>query len=192
MTDADVDDVVAALDKVTEAYRAELMTRPGARGDVTRLESLRTGVRPVVLYPLLALLSFPTLGHLLAGRTRVAYALDVVRASADRAGAGLARERVDALEHASHGRQCAVRAAVELRRSRSTSPLAFVVGPFAAYVVYVWLMAAVAGISMHLFLRDSLRLSTVAVVAGRDHLCLRLLALHLRARGARRSRCCSG
>jgi hypothetical protein len=45
-------------------------------------------------------------------------------------------------------------------------PLAMLLGPFAAFAVTSWLLAAVAGIGMHLFLRDVLRLSTVAVLAG--------------------------
>ena len=45
-------------------------------------------------------------------------------------------------------------------------PLAMVIGSFGAFVVNSWLLAAVAGIGMHLFLRDVMRLSTAAVLGG--------------------------
>ncbi len=132
---------------------------------MTRLESLRGGARPAFLYGLLALLSFPTLGHLVAGEDALVYALDVFELPRtgmleDWLANGLTLWNTHLTAGNAHFAQ------------QSNSPLsidvalAFVVGPFAAYVVYVWLMAAVAGLSMHLFLRDSLRLSTLAVVAG--------------------------
>jgi hypothetical protein len=45
-------------------------------------------------------------------------------------------------------------------------PLAMLIGPFGAFLVNSWLLAAIAGISMHLFLRDVMRLTTAAVLAG--------------------------
>ena len=132
---------------------------------MTRLESLRSGAGPILLYGLLALLSFPTLGHLVAGEHAVVYALDVFE---------LPRTGVqqDWLANGLTLWNTHLTSGNALFAQQSNSPfaidvaLAFLVGPFAAYVVYVWLMAAVAGLSMHLFLRDSLRLSTFAVVAG--------------------------
>ena len=56
--------------------------------------------------------------------------------------------------------------------SQAVSPLtpdlllAMLAGPFAAQAITVWLTATAAGISMHLFLRNSLRLGTVAVIGG--------------------------
>ncbi len=44
--------------------------------------------------------------------------------------------------------------------------IGLVFGPFAGYAVMGWLVAALAGLSMHLFLRNSLSLSTPAVVGG--------------------------
>lgn len=132
---------------------------------MTRLDSLRNGAWSVILYGLLALLSFPTFGHLLAGQHSVAYALDVFELPRT----GLQQDWLDNgltlwNTHLTGGNA--------LFAQQSNSPfaidvaLAFVVGPFFAYIMYVWLMAAVAGLSMHLFLRDSLRLSTAAVLAG--------------------------
>ena len=132
---------------------------------MTRLESLRVGAWPVLLYGLLALLSFPTLGHLVAGQHAVVYALDVFELprtgmESDWLTNGLTLWNT----HLTSGNA--------LFAQQSNSPFAidvaltYLVGPFAAYVVYVWLMAAVAGLSMHLFLRDSLRLSTFAVLVG--------------------------
>ena len=44
--------------------------------------------------------------------------------------------------------------------------LALAIGPFATFTLVSWAFAFAAGWSMHLFLRDSLRLATPAVVAG--------------------------
>ena len=44
--------------------------------------------------------------------------------------------------------------------------LSFVLSPFAAYTVNTFVMVFAAGLSMHLFLRDSLRLPVVACLAG--------------------------
>src|SRR4029079_4199013 len=44
--------------------------------------------------------------------------------------------------------------------------LGVVVGPFLAYAITAWLMAGVAGLGMHVFLRDVLRLPLVPCLVG--------------------------
>ena len=44
--------------------------------------------------------------------------------------------------------------------------LAFLVGPFWALAISTWLTASLAGVGTHLFLRDSVRLSRLAVLGG--------------------------
>ena len=132
---------------------------------MTRLEALRGGWRPIVLYALLALLSFPTFGHLLAGKNGLAYAHDVFEVPRT----GVLQ---DWLAHGISLWNTHLTSGNALLAQQWNTPFAidvvlgFVIGPFGAYVVDVWLLAAVAGISMHLFLRDSLRLSMFAVLAG--------------------------
>ena len=132
---------------------------------MTRLERLRGGAWPALLYGLLALLSFPTLGHVVFGEHALVYALDTF----DLPRTGMQQ---DWLANGLTLWNTHITAGNAHFAQQSNTPfsidvaLAFAVGPFVAYVVYVWLMAAVAGFSMHLFLRDSLRLSTLAVVAG--------------------------
>lgn len=130
-----------------------------------RLESLRHGWPPLVLYPLLSLLSFPTLTQLMFGENGLAYAHDAF---------DLPRSGV-LTDWSAHGPQLwntHVTAGNALLAQQAISPyaidvwLAFVMGPFGAYAVSTWAMAAVAGVSMHLFLRDALRLPTVAVLVG--------------------------
>jgi len=131
---------------------------------VTRLERLR-GSPGLLVYPLLALLSFPTFGALIAGQRGLGYVLDVFE---------LPRSGVldDWLANGLTLWNTHVTAGNALLAQDAISPiapdvgLAFLVGPFAAYAIVAWLIATVAGIAMHLFLRDSLRLSTVAVVGG--------------------------
>ena len=129
------------------------------------LERLRGGVAPRLLYPLLALLSFPTFGQLIAGEHGLGYVLDVFELP--RTGIfdtwpeqGLALWN----PHLTGGNA--------LLAQQANAPFALDVavglfaGPFVGYAVMAWAMAALAGVSMHLFLRDSLRLSTAAVVGG--------------------------
>jgi len=132
---------------------------------VIRLERLRHGAWPFLVYGLLALLSFPTFGHLVAGEHGVAYALDVFELP--RTGVSqdwLANGFTFWNTHLTGGNA--------LFAQQWDTPLAvdvalgFLIGPFGAYVATVFLLAAIAGLSMHLFLRDSLHLSTVAVLAG--------------------------
>ena len=133
------------------------MTRPIGR--------LRGGPAPLVLYPLLALLSFPTLGLLLFGRDGVAYShdvFDIIRSGV--VGDWLANGPTLWNTHLTAGN--ALLAQQGIGPYAIDVPLAMLIGPFGAFAVNSWLLAAVAGIGMHLFLRDVLRLSTVAVLAG--------------------------
>jgi hypothetical protein len=111
------------------------------------------------------LISFPTLALLIYGRDGVAYAhdvFDVVRTGVVgdwlTYGPTLWGNGITS-GNALLGQQAMGPFALDV-------PLAMLLGPFAAFVVNSWLLAAVAGIGMHLFLRDVLRLSTVAVLAG--------------------------
>lgn len=128
------------------------------------VERLRDGVAPFLLYPLLALLSFPTLGQIVFGQRGLAYAHDVFDI-------GRTGVLADWLAHGPSLWNTHLTAGNALL-AQGNGPyavdvaLGFVVGPFAAYAITAWLLAVVAGISMHLFLRDSLRLSTVATVGG--------------------------
>jgi hypothetical protein len=129
-----------------------------------RLERVRDGAGPVLLYPLLALLSFPTLGQLIAGEHGVAYAHDVFDLP-------LTGVSADWLLHGptfwnSHLTSGNALLAQQYSPYTVQVALGLVAGPFAGYAIYAWLLAAVAGISMHVFLRDSLHLSTVATVGG--------------------------
>ena len=129
------------------------------------IERLRGGLAPLVLYPLLALLSFPTLGLLVYGRDGVAYSHDVfdlVRSGV--VGDWLANGPTLWNTHLTGGN--ALLAQQAIGPYAIDVPLAMLIGPFGAFAVNSWLLAAVAGIGMHLFMRDVLRLSTVAVLAG--------------------------
>jgi len=123
------------------------------------------GWLPLLLYPVVALFSFPTLGHLLYGRSGFDYKLDTF--DLPRIGTG-----ADWLANGIQLWNTHLTGGNALLGSQSTTPFAFdvalepLIGKFAAYVVFVWLLAAVAGIGMHLFLRDSMRLGTIATVTG--------------------------
>ena len=133
--------------------------------DAAPLERLRRGAAPLVLYPLLALLSFPTLGLLLFGPNGMAYAhdvFDIVRSGV--VGDWLANGPTLWNTHLTAGN--ALLAQQAIGPYAIDVPLAMVIGSFGAFVVNSWLLAAVAGIGMHLFLRDVMRLSTVAVFGG--------------------------
>jgi hypothetical protein len=131
---------------------------------VRRLERLRDGSGPFLLYPLLALLSFPTFGTLIAGDHGLGYVLDVFDlprsgVSADWLANGLTLWNT----HLTAGN------ALLAQVGSFVTPdvaIGLIVGPFGAYAIVAWLTAVVAGLSMHLFLRDSLRLSTAAVIGG--------------------------
>ena len=129
------------------------------------IERLRGGLAPLVLYPLLALISFPTLGLLVYGRDGVAYShdvFDIVRSGV--VGDWLANGPTLWNTHLTGGN--ALLAQQAIGPYAIDVPLAMLIGPFGSFAVNSWLLAAVAGIGMHLFMRDVLRLSTVAVLAG--------------------------
>jgi hypothetical protein len=129
-----------------------------------RFGSLGSRNRPLLLYPFLALLSFPTLGQVIFGDQALAYAHDAF---------DVPRTGVlgDWLAHGPSLWNTHLTAGNALL-AQGNGPIAidvalgFLVGPFAAYAVTAWLLAVVAGISMHLFLRDSLGASTVATIGG--------------------------
>lgn len=128
------------------------------------VERLRHGVAPLLLYPLLALLSFPTLSQIVFGDRGLAYAHDVF--DIPRTGV-----LADWIAHGPSLWNTHLTSGNALL-AQGNGPyavdvaLGFVVGPFAAYAITAWLLAVVAGVSMHLFLRDSLGLSTAATVGG--------------------------
>lgn len=122
------------------------------------------------LYGILALLSFPTLESILAGPRGIGYNLDVF----DLAG-GVPRIAATVNEWSRYGLSWwdpYFGTGNDILAQHSISPIApdvalgFVVGPFLAYAITAWLMAAVAGLGMHLFLRDVLRLPFVACLVG--------------------------
>jgi Protein of unknown function (DUF6044)/Bacterial membrane protein YfhO/Cytidylyltransferase len=140
------------------------MTEEAQRSTAAGLERLRGRAWPFVLYPLLALLSFPTLGNLLAGQHGLGFVVDVF----DGTRGGLRADWLTNGPSLWNPHTTAGNGVLATGGSFITPDffLGFVVGLFGAYAITAWLMAAVAGIAMHLFLRDSLRLSTVAVVGG--------------------------
>jgi len=126
--------------------------------------------RLVLLYGLLALLSFPTFETILAGPRGLGYNLDVF----DLAG-GVPRIGATISEWTRYGLSWwdpYFGAGNDILAQHSIAPFApdvalgFLLGPFLAYAITAWLMAAVAGIGMHLFLRDVLRLPFVACLVG--------------------------
>jgi hypothetical protein len=131
----------------------------------SRLEVLRSGAGPLALYAALGLLSFPTMGHLVFGRQGLAYAHDVF----DLPRGGIAADWLafgPSLwdPHVMGGNARLVQQAIP--PFALDTVLALASSPFAAYVITTWLLAVVAGFSMHLFLRDVLHLSLTAVVGG--------------------------
>ena len=128
------------------------------------IERLRSGVAPLCLYALLALLSFPTFGQLIAGEHGLAYVLDVLEVP--RVGIFDAWPVYGPTlwnEHLAAGNAI-------LAQSNTPYSLDVVIGliagPFVGYAVVGWLLVALGGWSMHLFLRDSLGLPTAAVLGG--------------------------
>jgi Protein of unknown function (DUF6044)/Bacterial membrane protein YfhO len=126
--------------------------------------------RLVLLYGLLPLLSFPTLETILAGPRGLGYNLDVF----DLAG-GVPRIGATIDEWTRYGLSWwdpYFGAGNDILAQHSIAPFApdvalgFLLGPFLGYAITAWLMAAVAGIGMHLFLRDVLRLPFVACLVG--------------------------
>jgi hypothetical protein len=140
------------------------MTQGTDTPEATRLERIRGGVWPFILYPLLALLSFPTLGTLVAGQRGLGFVVDVF----DGTRGGIQADWLANGPTLWNPHVTAGNGVLAAGGSFFTPDffLGFVVGQFGAYAITAWLMVAVAGIAMHLFLRDSLRLSTIAVVGG--------------------------
>lgn len=137
---------------------------------MSRFERLRSERARLLLYPLLALLTFPVIGIVLAGQGGPAYALDVFDD-----GGEVPRLAIVAHDWAANGISLwdpHLTAGNALLGQFSISPfaldaaLALVIGPFGAWALVTWLLPAIAGISMHLFLRDSLRLPAPAVIGG--------------------------
>ena len=131
----------------------------------SRLASLRGGWVPFVLYPLLALVSFPTIELLLWGRDGLLYAHDLL----DIPRSGIFDDWLTygpSLWNAHVASGNALLAQQAIGPFAIDVPLGFLLGSFGALLVNGWLLAAAAGIAMHLFLRDCLRLSTAAVLAG--------------------------
>ncbi len=131
---------------------------------------VRSGPAPVILYGLLALLSFPTAGTILRGTAGWTYLVDVLDD-----GGGLPRLGMAVREWGSYGPTLwnpyvtAGNAFLGQFALPPLSPdvaLAFLVGPFAAFAISIWLTSLLAGVGMHLFLRDSIGLATPAVVVG--------------------------
>ncbi|HEY7130886.1 MAG TPA: hypothetical protein VH440_01485, partial [Candidatus Limnocylindrales bacterium] len=130
-------------------------------------------LRPLRLplgYGLLALLSFPTLEGLVFGQRGLGYSLDVF----DLAG-GVPRIGATVSQWTTWGPGLwdpYFGMGNDLLAQHSIAPVApdvllgFLIGSFPAYLVTTWLMAAVAGLGMHLYLRDTLRLPIAAVVVG--------------------------
>jgi hypothetical protein len=119
---------------------------------------------------MLAAVAFPTLGVLFAGTRALMVTLDVF----DDGGA-LPRLAIATRDWAAHGLTLwdpyltAGNAFLGQFALSPISPdvaLAMVIGPFPAFVITGWATAALAGVGMHLFLRDGLRLATAAVVGG--------------------------
>src|SRR6185436_7542650 len=157
--------------------------RPGRRpnrrgGPGAGPDSSVTGVTPrnpstprlALLYGLLALLSFPTLETILSGTRGIGYKLDVF----DLAG-GVPRIAATVNEWSRYGISWwdpYFGTGNDILAQHSIAPIApdvalgVVVGPFLAYAITAWLMAVVAGLGMHLFLRDVLRLPLVPCLIG--------------------------
>jgi Protein of unknown function (DUF6044) len=140
------------------------------RGADRLLGRFRSGLPVPALYAVLALLSFPSLETLRFGTAAPNYAHDVFDAdgAVPRIGATLTQLRdlgpalwdpriATGLPTLGHG---------------SITPLApdvligWITGPFVAYTVVAWLLAAAAGWGMHLFLRDSAGLPVAACLLG--------------------------
>ena len=124
--------------------------------------------RPWPVYLVLALLAFPILEMLVAGDRAVEYAHDVFDDDVPRLFSIASDWKAFGPHlwdpHLTAGN--ALLAHFALPPSTPDVLLSFIVPPFAAYVINATLMAFVAGLGMHLFLRDSLRLPGVACFAG--------------------------
>jgi uncharacterized protein DUF6044 len=131
---------------------------------------LGDGPASFALYLLLALLSFPTIGAIVNGTAGWTYLLDVLDD-----GGGLPRLGIAVREWSAFGHSLwdpyltagnALLGQFALPPYSPDVALAFLVGPFAGFAIVVWLTSALAGIGMHLFLRDSVGLARVAAIGG--------------------------
>jgi hypothetical protein len=124
--------------------------------------------RPWLVYGVLALLAFPILEMLVAGERAVQYSHDVFDDDVPRL-FSIAPDWVTFGPHLWDPHLTAGNALLAQFALPPVAPdvlLSFIVPPFAAYAANAVLMAFVAGLGMHLFLRDSLRLPTVACYSG--------------------------
>ena len=123
---------------------------------------------PWVAYVVLAMLAFPMFEMLVHGERALQYAHDVFDSDVARlftfAPDWLAHGPVLWDPHLTAGNAWLAQGA--LPPFGPDAVASFVAPPFAAFVVNTALMTFAAGISMHLFLRDSLRLPAIACFAG--------------------------
>ncbi len=123
---------------------------------------------PWIVYAVLAVLSYPILEIILQGQNAIQYAHDVFDDDIPRlfsiAADWSANGPVLWDPHLTAGN--GLMAQFALPPLAPDVLLSFVLPPFTAYTLNAVFMAFAAGISMHLFLRDSLRLATVACFVG--------------------------
>jgi hypothetical protein len=123
---------------------------------------------PWLAYVVVAALSFPILEIIVHGESALQYAHDVFNDDVPRLFSIAADWRANGPvlwdPHLTAGN--ALLAQFALPPLAPDVLFSFVLTPFAAYALNAALMAFAAGVSMHLFLRDSLRLATVACFAG--------------------------
>ncbi len=144
-------------------------TRPNqlARSALVRV---RRGPATALLYGVLAALSFPTLELLRWGTGGPVYAADVFDPDG-----GVPRIGATLSQLASSGPSLwdpGMVTGVPALAHGALTPIApdviigLFAGPFAAFVITGWLLAFLAGLGMHRFLRDSVHLPTAACILG--------------------------
>jgi hypothetical protein len=123
---------------------------------------------PWIVYALLAIVSFPVLEMILHGEAALQYTHDIFDDDVPRLFSIAADLRAHGAvlwdPHLTAGNGLLAQFALP-----PTAPdvlLSFLVPPYAAFALNTAFMAFAAGVSMHLFARDSLRLATVACFAG--------------------------
>jgi hypothetical protein len=123
---------------------------------------------PWIVYAVLAAMAFPILEMILHGEAALQYAHDVFDDDVPRLFSIAADWRANGPvlwdPHLTSGN--ATLSQFALPPLAPDVILSFILAPFTAYALNAAFMAFAAGVSMHLFLRDSLRLSTVACFAG--------------------------
>jgi Protein of unknown function (DUF6044) len=129
------------------------------------VERLRGGVAPALLYALLALFSFPTLGQVIAGEHGLGYVVDVFELPRTAILDAWPRYGLTLWDpHLAAGNALLAQQAIP--PFALDVAIGLIAGPFAGYAVVGWLLAALGGWVMHLFLRDALGLTTPAVLGG--------------------------